>query len=1195
MLIRFCSLLTLLLMAAIAQETRGTLTGSISDPSGASVPGAKVRAVNDQTNIANETLSTADGTYTIPFMLSGTYTVSVEVNGFRKTVRKGIEVRISDRVNVDFALQLGSAQESVTVAAEAPLLETSSATTGQVIDRKRIAELPLADGNPLALVRLAPGIVFTGDLTSASALSNSAPSNFESNGSPGGNEFTLDGSPNTADRNANGSTRVGLQPPTDAVEEFKVVTATFDAQQGRTAGGSVDVSIRSGSNQLHGTLYEFVRNDVLSANSFFLNRSPTELDENGKSKRQARRYNRFGGTVGGPLVLPKIYNGKDRTFFFVSWERIRTVQPAFETLTLPTAAFRAGDFSSLAGRNLLVYDPATARQDGARIVRTPIQCNGRVNVICPERISPIARNYLSFLPQPNTNLNSTTNNFFGNGPGDNSYYVFITRFDHQFNEKNKLLFRYSETNRVEQDENSLGIVNGVRANGRIGTRGNLSGVIDYIYLASPTTILNIRGGYTRFAQDRSSLSSLDYDVRQLGFSPQTAALFSGNTLPQFSISNYSSPSEIHGYFNASRTPSLQPTLTRIARSHTLRFGYDWRSYQQNRIPETFRSGSYSFGNDFTRINDQNPSLPIEQIQAQAMAAFLLGQPTGGNFPNLADHAATANYHGLFFQDDWKVTRRLTLNFGLRWELDQPTTERYNRLLQGIDTSVVNPLNDAVRTAYGRTPIPELSIDSFRLNGVPLFSSANSRGSFRADRNNFQPRVGFALALGDKTSVRGGWGMFMVPFILDGINQTGFSLNTPVIASPNLGLSFSSSLAQPFPTGLLSSGNLSSTALLGQGFGTVLQQNRKNGQVQRWEMSVQRELPGRWLLEASYIGNYGYDLLTNNDINATFRQFQSPSLIRDQNLINLLDANITNPFRSIEAFRGTSLFTDTNIRRSALLRPFPHYGGITQEFYDGSSAFHSGQLRLERRFSRGFTLLGTYVFSKYTERTTRLNPTDPGYENRLADADAPHRFVMSGIYELPFGRGRAFGADWSGWKQAVMGGFQVQGISQFQSGTPLTIGNIFFNGNLRELNLNVSTSTMGGIGTTNINDNTFGVDIRSLGFYFQDDAVRTNGQLDFEKQRNDARINLSNNLRILPSRSGALRNQPIILTDFSLIKNFTITERSYLQFRAEAINAFNRTHINGPVLNPRDTNFGRVTNTNLVTLPREYQLGLRLVF
>ncbi|NWF84923.1 MAG: TonB-dependent receptor [Bryobacteraceae bacterium] len=1189
-MVRLASALSCLLLASVlsAQETRGTITGTVTDPSGAAVAGAKLSAQNLQTNTVVQGTTGNDGTYTIPYLLPGPYSITVEVQGFKKLVRQGIELRISERVNLDLRLEIGATQEAVNVTADAPLLEVSTATSGQVIDRRRIAELPLAEGNPMTLIQLAPGIVITGGYTSNSALSNSGPSNFEVNGSPGGNEYTLDGTPNTADRQGQGAARVGLQPPTDAVEEFKVVTAGFDAQQGRTAGGSIDVAVRSGTNEFHGSLYEFVRNDILMANSFFFNRQGRE--------RQTRRYNRFGGTVGGPVSIPKVYSGKDRTFFFTSYERIRPITPALETLTVPTAAFRQGDFSSLLNRAtpLYVYDPRTARVEGSRVVRDPIQCNGRLNVICPDRISPIARNYLSFLPLPNSGDASLTGNYSGNGPGDNTYDVFLVRLDHTFNQKHRIFGRYSQGWRTEIDENSAGTVNGVRVNGRLGHRGNKGGVIDYIFVPSATTVLNVRAGMTRFKQDRFSLASFDYDVTKMGFSDTALKLFTANTLPQINVSNFSSPVEPTGYLNTNPTWSFQPTLTRIAGSHSMRFGYDYRVYQQNRANQTYKAGQYNFANDFTRQTDQNPSIPLEQNMAQSMAALLLGQPTGGNFPLLADNAATAKYHSFFFQDDWKVARRLTLNLGLRYELDLGTTERYNRIIRDFDSSVPNPTEPAVRANYAKNPIPEIAPADFRLPGGLVFAGQDGRG-FKADKNNFQPRIGAAYQINERTAIRGGWGMFMVPFFLDALNQNGFSRNTPLVASPDLGLTFTASLANPFPNGYIPEAKRDLASLVGQNPGTIVPVNRVNGIVQRWEVSLQRELPGRWLVEGAYIGNKGSSLTVGVDANPIPRKYQSTSAVRDQALINFLDTPVPNPFRGVAGYEGTNLYTASTIARSQLLRPYPQYTGLSRERYDGASTYNALQARVEKRFSAGYTILATYAWSKYLEQVSLLNPTDDRFEKRLSDADSPQRLAVSGIYELPFGRGRRFGSAWSGAKEALLGGFQLQGIFQYQAGRPLTLGNVYYNGNLSDLSPTIKSSTIGVLGSSNITDNVFLTNMQTTGFYFQDAAVQTNGQLDAAKQRNDSRINLSQNIRTLPSRVSNFRNQGITLLDISLIKNFAFTESVKLQFRAEAINSFNRAHFFGPVLNPRDANFGRVTNTDSPTLPREFQLGLRLVF
>jgi hypothetical protein len=1182
---------------ALAQESRGSITGRITDSSGAAVPGVTVTLTNVGTNPSTESVTGETGVYSALYLIPGAYRLSAESKGFKKLVRQDVDVRVGDRLTIDLQLEVGGVQETVTVTGEStPLLEVSSATAGQVIDRRRIAELPLADGNPMTLARLAPGITVRANAlpwTASSALSSSGPSDFETNNTPGGHEFTLDGSPNTADRTANGALRVGLQPPTDAVEEFKVVTSSFDAQQGHTAGATVDVAVRAGTNTAHGTMYDFVRNDILAANTFFRNRSPIALDDNGKSKREARRYNRGGATFGGPVLLPRIYSGRDRTFFFTAYENIRQATPSFETLALPTAVARTGDFSSLpAGQ--FVYDPATARAEGARIVRDPIQCNGRVNVICPDRISAISRNYLSYLPLPN--LASPDGNYYGNAPVVDTYYVVVTRIDHTFNERHRVFFRYSGTHRNESDENSTGVVNGVRANGRSGTRGNRGGVFDYVFAASPTTVVNLRVGYTRFIQTREAMSAFDLEPAQLGFPQRTLALFSGRGLPQFNIGGFSSPTEPTGQFTAVRTPSFQPTVTRMVGSHALRIGYDVRAYQDNRRNQEFKTGSYSFSNLYTRATDQNTSVTVELDRAQSLAALLLGQPTGGQMPRNSARSAQSMHHAAFVQDDWKISRKLTLNLGLRYELDLPTTERFDRNVRGFDAAVANPVEAAAKAAYAASPIPEVAAAAFRVPGGLMFAGPSQRGFYKADRNNFQPRVGFAWQMDSRTVLRGGWALFTVPFLLDGISQPGFSSFTAVDPSPDNGLSFTASLAVPFPNGLTPpvGSSLGLATFVGQGISFV-PIDRRNGQSHRLEIGVQRELPGKFLVETAYRGNRSYDVVTSVDLNPVPRRFLSTTGTRDQDVINSLTANVANPFRNIQAFRGTAFFTGATVQRQQLLRPFPQFTGVTGERYDAWSSYDSGQIRVERRFSAGYTLMGFYTYSKSLVKTSFLNPTDTDYEKRLGDADSPHNLSVSGIWELPFGKGRPLGTSWTGWRETLFGGFQMQGVFLYQSGAPLNFGNVYFNGDMSKLKANIRNSTVGALGTDNITDNVFGMDIRQSGFYYTDAAVQTNGVLDPVKQRNDPRINLGSNVRTLPTRFANLRAQGVGLLDLSVIKNVPIHERLKLQLRVEAINALNRAHFVDPNLDPRSATFGRVINTTMLTLPREYQLGAKLIF
>lgn len=1162
------------------QEFRGSISGRVTEASGAAVPNATVTITNVATNTPTTTSTSDAGDFTVLYLIPGRYMVTVEAQGFKKTVRQGIEVRVGDRLVLDLQLEVGGVTETVNITSDAPLLETASASAGQVIDRRRISELPLSDGNPFILSRLAPGVAYTGDLKFSRPFDNGGTSSITADGAPGGNEFTLDGSPNMGS-----GRRVAFVPPADAVQEFKVETASFDAQQSHTAGATVNVTLKSGTNGLHGTLYEFLRNDKLSGTDYFVNRSGVDADRDGKADRPSVRYNRYGGTVGGPVILPKKifgplgYDGRDRSFFFFAYEGLKDVFPEPGQFTVPTPAQRNGDFSALLAQGITIYDPLTARLEGNRIRRDPIECNGQVNVICPNRLSPVARNYLQFYPLPNRPGDSVgRNNFFSNNPRRDDFHSESIRFDQVLSEKQKFFIRYTHNNRREARGNWTGVVNGIRPTGNFLFRINDGFTFDHVYTFSPTTILNVRVGFSRFQEPSIRQHQGQFDPRSLGFSGQAAAFFGDALyLPRFDFPD-NSFSELGDSFAGGLSHniySLQPTLTRISGRHSFRFGYDGRSYRENSHPNLHAAGQYSFAQNFTRGPlDNSPAATI----GQDLASLLLGLPTGGFIDRSASRSNQSLYHAVFFQDDWKVTRKLTLNLGVRYEYEGATNERFNRNVRGFDTTVANPIEAAAKAAYAANPIPEISPANFNVKGGLLFADDDNRSFWDADKNNIQPRIGVAYQVTDKLVLRGGWAVYTIPFIIDGVNQPGFSQATNVVPTLDAGLTFRADLTNPFPDGVANPPGASDglRTFIGRGINFV-PRNRKNGQSQRWEFGLQYELPGQWLVEAAYVGNRGYDLTFNVNINAVPNEYLSRSPVRDTATINFLTANVTNPFRGLAP--GTGL-DGTTVQRQQLLRPFPHFGDITSRRDDGKSIYHSGQLRLEKRFVKGYTLLASYTWSKFIEEVSQLNAADVELERRIQDTDIPHRLVVSGIWELPFGRGRTWGTDWGGPVEAILGGWQIQGIYQIQSGRPLTLGNVYFNGDPSKLRTEINGKTV---------DRTFD----TSGFYFHDAAVQTNGVDDPVKQRNDARINLASNLRTFPSRLPGFRGQGLDLLDLSVIKNFSFTETVKLQLRGEFINAFNHPQFNNPNLNPRDTNFGRITSQ--ANLARDIQIGLKILF
>jgi hypothetical protein len=1190
--------LHMVIAPVFGQEVRGSITGRVVDGTNAAVAAAKVTVTNLGMNTSTAVKTDEAGNYSVLFLAPGSYSVTVEAQGFKKLLHQGIEVRVSDKLTLDLQLEVGAVQESVSITSGATLLETSTASAGQVIDRRRISELPLSDGNPFTLTRLAAGIGYVGDLKFSRPFDNNGSSDFISTGvsRAAGHEFTLDGIPNTDD-NGSSSNRVAFIPPADAVQEFKVETASFDAQQGHGAGAAVNVALRSGSNELHGTIYEFVRNDVLSANDFFINRTnltanpSRDKNKDGKADRDALRYNRYGATIGGPIRIPKLYDGRNKSFFFFAYEGLRDVFPEPALFTVPTEAERNGDLSALLAINpsFQIYNPFSARQDGSRIRRDPFPGNR----IPQNLISPIARAYLQFYPLPNQSGDSQgRNNFISGQPRTDKFHSESYRFDQTISEKQKFYFRYTHNNRLEARSNWSGEVNGLLSTGNFLTRKNDGFSYDHLYTFSPTTILDMRVGFSRFFETNVRQHEGNFDPASLGFSPQSAGFFGDDKyLPRFEFpsGSFSNIGDSRGDIRTHNIYAVQPTLTRIVGAHSFKTGYDFRSYRENSNPAAHAAGRYDFNTNFTRG-------PLDNSTAAAIgqefASFLLGLPTAGFIDRNAARSNQTLYSGIFLHDDWKVNPKLTLNLGLRYEWEGATTERFNRNTRGFDETVSSPIEAAAKAAYAANPIAEIPVASFNIKGGLLFADDTKRGFWESDKNNFQPRLGFAWQLNDKTVVRGGFGMYAAPFVIDGVNQTGFSQATNIVPTLNAGLSFApacntcGNLFNPFPTGVAAppGASLGFATFLGRDL-DILPVDRNNGQTRRWEISIQRELPGQWLLEAAYIGNRAYDLTTGNNsndnivINAIPARYLSSSRVRDDATINFLSANVKNPFQNL--LPGTSLNGST-VQRQQLLRPFPEFGRIRTRRDDGEGIYHAGQFRIERRFTNGFTLLTSYTWSKVIEEITFLNESDQDYERRIGSDDIPHRVVVSSIWELPFGRGRRFGADHKGFVNAFIGGWQIQGIYQWQSGRPIDLSdrNIYFNGDPSQLRAKITGNTVEGTFDTS-------------GFYFTDAAVQTNGVIDPAKQRADTRIRLANNIRILPSRLPGFRRQPLNQWDLSMIKNFSITEKIKCQLRGEFLNAFNHPQFGDPTTDPTSSNFGKVTGQN--NLPRNVQIGLKVIF
>jgi hypothetical protein len=1156
--------------STFAQDFRGAVAGQVYDSSGGVLPGVTVTVTNKSTNVSTTTVTNETGAYSLLYLQPGAYTVSAELQGFRKVSRENVEVRLGDRLEIDFKLEVGRIEEVVTVAADTPILETRTGSAGQVIDEKRIALMPLSDGNPFVLARLAPGVAYHGDLKFSRPFDNGGTSDFTADGGPGRNEFTLDGSPNMA----NGR-RVAFVPPAGAVQEFKVETATFDAQQGHTAGATVNVTLKSGTNRLKGEGYYHYRDEALSANDFFLERAGRPKD--------TLKYKRYGFTAGGPAVLGKLYDGRDRTFFFSAFEWLYDQFPEPGQFTVPTEAQRNGDFSALLSQGIVIYNPLTAvrRADG-RIERQPFPGN----IIPPSMISPIAREYLKYWPMPNQAGTATgLNNFITGNPRGDDFYSMNYRVDHNLTGKQRFFVRYSRNNRRENRGNWTGEVNGIRPTGNFLFRINDALNMDHVWTITPSSMLNMRASWSRFQEPSIRQHQGLFDPASLGFPGSASQYFGSNQyFPRFEFDD-GSFSDLGDTFAGGTNASIysfQPTWTLARGNHSFRSGADFRVYREEGFPSVHSAGRYDFGrgsaNLFTKQLDNSAAAPI----GQDLAAMLLGYPSGGTIDRSADRFNQVVYGGVFFQDDWRISNKLTLNLGLRWEYEGALTERLNRNTRGWDPEATLAITAAAQAQYAASPIPEVPPSAFQVRGGLQFLNDDNRGTYSPDKNNFQPRLGFAYQANEKTVLRGGWAIYSVPalFDLSGLYQPGFSQPTPIVPTSDVGLTIRATLANPFPDGVAEppGASLGVNTFMGRTIGRFNDAlDYVNGQSMRWSLSVQRELPGQWVLEGAYVASRSYDLSTDVNLNPVPREYLSTSPIRDQARIDFLTANVTNPFRGL--IPGETLNNPTTQRQN-LLRPWPQFSNIDVRRYDGSSTFDSAQFRLEKRFSGGYTVLTSYTWSDFKEQVTRLNDTDPDYEERFNDTHLRHRLVVNGIWELPFGRGRRWGSDANAVANAFIGNWSVSAIWNWQTGRPnLSMGNVYYNGDITQLK------------TKYTNDPSVPVfDIS--GFYFTDAAVMTNGQLDPVKQRADQRIRLANNVRTTPSRWDGFRGPRYTNWDMSFVKGFDVG-RVRAQVHLELYNAFNDVFYNNPNLDPTSANFGLVSSQN--NLPRNIQIGTKIVF
>jgi hypothetical protein len=1131
------------------QEARGTILGRVSDPSTAVIVGAKVEAVNADTGVRSSSTTNESGDYMLPFLIPGPYTLTVESRGFRNYRRAGIVVRQSERIPLDVAMQLGDASQSVEVTAASPLLDTSTASMGQVVESRTIMEMPLKDGMVLMMATFTPGVVFTPETAGyVRPFDTTSPSTMSIDGTrSGSNQFMMDGSANMQ------RGEVAYAPPAGVVEEFKVQTASFDAAYGFMAGAAVNMSLKSGTNKPHGQVYYFMQNPVLNADKFF---------RLAVGKPQFRLY-RYGGSVNGPVYIPKVYNGRNKTFFMYGYEAIWSFDPSpWVVEAVPNPAQRTGDFSALLalGSRYQIYDPySTVPAANGRFSRIPLPDNR----IPASRIDPVAAKIAALWDMPNqAGTVDGTNNYQKGKNAQDTYWNHIVRIDQNVSDKQRFYVRTNFTS-LQRPEN-------VRQSKTVGDnfyRFNRGAAVDHVYTVSPTFFVNSRYTLTRFITGYTPFQE-GWDLASLGFSSTFI-----NQLKQLDSRALKFPNIVVGGYSAigginsdnKRTNNIHEfavNFTNVVGSHTIRSGIAYRIYQENAYDLGSSSGSLGFDTAYTRGPlDTSSSAPM----GQSMASFLYGIPSSGSMPINDNYAEQTKYWAFYSQDDWKVSQKLTLSLGLRYELPSPLTERFNRSVRGFDAAASLPIAAQVLQNYAASPIAEVPASQFRVGGGLTFAGAGGlpRELWNTSKKEFMPRIGFAFSATPKTVIRGGYGIYFEPLGVTNVhvNQTGFSASTSLVPSLDNGQTYIANLSNPFPTGFQRAAGAAGGAatFLGQGI-SFFNPGLTNPYMQRWQFAVQRQLLASSLIEVSYVGNRGTRLRIGQDLNPVPQRYLSTSPFRDQAAIDFLNAQVNNPFYPL--LPRTNL-ASTTVSRSQLLRPYPQFSGLSASMNAGYSWYHAMQVRFEKRFSAGLSASYSFSWSKLMEATGYLNSTDRRPEEVISDQDRTLRSAVTWIYELPFGKNKRWGRSATGALAKVIGGWQLQGIYMAQSGAALGFGNAIFLGNLA--NIPLPKDKRGPAQWFNIN----------AGF-----------ERDSAKQ-------LGSNIRTFPSRFSGVRADGQNNFDMSFTKNTEIKEGVRLQFRAEGINVLNHPQFTAPNTSVTSTAFGQLTGE--FAWPRVIQFGLKVLF
>lgn len=1116
-----------------AQSYYGSIRGNVTDPNGGTVATAKVTLINEGTTEQRSALTSSVGAFVYSEVVPATYSIVIEAPGFKKFTRKGVILGTAESVSLAIKMEVGQVSESIQVTESAPLIESATASQGQVLDNQKLTDLPNLGRNPFMLSKLAQNVIPVGNPAYNRMEDQSGSSSISIAGGPvRGNNYLIDGVPITDSTN-----RAIIIPSLEAVQEVKIQANTYDAEMARTGGGMFNTLMKSGTNDYHGSLYGHLRQTAWDANSFFNNAAGVPITEQPNKT--------WGASFGGAVRVPKIYDGRNKTFFYLAIEHYDDTQSASSLFSAPTSLERTGDFSkSVTSKNvaIAINDPINGH--------TPFPGA----LIPASRVNPVGKALASYYELP-----QTAPTFYGANDITASASLparavqYTGKLDQDIRSWWRASVSYLRYFSLEPGNTwfkSPATVDGWRLQRRVDTTQ-----LNNLFTINPTTVLTVRYGFNRFpnytydVSQGFDLSKLNYNPAIIAAVPSSKVQFPYVTTNNLMTLGVNDNNSLYVLSSNNFSTSIAKYLGR----HSLKAGFDYRKIK-------------AAGNDF---NDAEGNYAFNGIfSGNDLADMLLGYPSSGNIYTSTKLSQYANYYGVYLHDDFRVNNKLTLNLGIRWEHEKGIAEQNNGIVTKFDGTVANVL------AAGVTGIaPKGAVVYAGQSGAPT-TTGNPYNS------KWGPRFGFAYSLNPKTVVRGGYGIFFAPQFALGapIATVGYNQTTGYVASNDSNVTPANSLSNPFPAGILQPvGNtLGAATGLGQSF-TVVDPHARSPYVQQYSFDIQRELPFGISAEIGYVGSKSSHMIlgaTSLNINAL-----DPSLISSLG-VAALTKPVPNPFYQ---HGGTGVIGAATVAQSQLLLPYPTYSTISSQFNDNNKAlYHSLIMKAQKRMSMGLTLLSTLTWSRNRDESGGgvgntlnsgakgpQNPYNLAAEYSFSNIDTPWRWATSISYQLPFGKGKKF-LDKGTVLNYVVGGWSFNTVSIFQTGFPLQISQ--------------ATNNNSTFGYASQRPNATGI------------SPFTSGKLEdrLSNYINPAAFSIApigtfGNL----SRTIDMRGPGQVNWDMSLFKDVLIKEKLKAQFRLEALNALNTPLFYGPNTSVGSSSFGKITSQ--ANFARQLQLALRFSF